>query len=158
VPVLEKALRMHDRNNTVQGGGHDLCFQLALANHTLGRAQDARARFAEGVARHVMLIAAREYRPEDFKSDPADPPPEAPHASMIEAARRLGVEVPSLDLGAITRDSDVRLREALLFRAMRHEREGRTAEAIALAEECVANEPLTSVLAYNAACLFALAG
>ncbi|MFO0808954.1 MAG: protein kinase [Gemmataceae bacterium] len=156
IPVLERALRTHD-GSSGPVGGHAICFHLALACHATGREQDAKARLTEGVGRHVMQITLEESSRIQRGEEPDATPVGTPHASMSEAARALGVPVPSLDPAAITRDSDVLLRESLILRAQTLATSGRTDEALRMAEEAVANEPLSTHLAYNAACVFALA-
>jgi tetratricopeptide (TPR) repeat protein len=157
ITVLEQALRLFDGGWLNKDAGYVTCFLLAIANQELGREPEAKARLTEGAARYVKGLALREVIPSYVRSYPDGRPMESPHERLTEAARKLGVSVPSLDLDSVTRDSDVLLRECLVFRAIRLANEGRTAEAVAVAGECVANEPLNRDLAYNAACIFARA-
>ena len=153
---LEQALRMHDSQWPNKDHGFVTCFLLAMANQEIGRESDAKARFTQGVARIVRVSALREAIPGYGKSSD-DQLQERPIELLSETARRLGVDVPSLDIGSITRKSNVELRMCLAFRAWRYVQDGRTAEGIALIEEALAGDSVSIELAYQAACVFAVA-
>ena len=156
IPRLEQALRMKDSRWPNKDHGFVTCFLLAMANQEIGRGPVAKARFAEGVARIARVSALLEAIPGYGKS-PDDPLPELPRELLAKAARKLGVEMPSLDIGSISRRSDVELRMCLAFRAWRYVQDGRTAEGIALIEEALAGDSVSIELAYQAACVFAVA-